>query len=111
MVKSNDKILDIGVDSISKYTKILRACQTIFWNGPLGYVEKTPYNKGTSEIAKIIANTDCFSAIGGGDTVPVIEKLGLNDQFSFLSTGGGALMKFFEGSNMPILTKLGLDNK
>ena len=111
MVKSNDKILDVGVDSISKYTKILRVCQTIFWNGPLGYVEKAPYDKGTSEIAKIIANADCFSAIGGGDTVPVIEKLGLNDQFSFLSTGGGALMKFFEGSNMPILTKLGLDNK
>ena len=111
MVKSSDKILDIGVDSISKYTKILTVCQTIFWNGPLGYVEKAPYDKGTSEIAKIIANADCFSAIGGGDTVPVIEKLGLNDQFSFLSTGGGALMKFFEGSNMPILTKLGLDNK
>ena len=111
MVKSSDKILDVGVDSISKYTKILRVCQTIFWNGPLGYVEKAPYDKGTSEIAKIIANADCFSAIGGGDTVPVIEKLGLNDQFSFLSTGGGALMKFFEGSNMPILTKLGLDNK
>ena len=111
MVKSNDKILDVGVDSISKYTKILRVCKTIFWNGPLGYVEKAPYDKGTSEIAKIIANVDCFSAIGGGDTVPVIEKLGLNDQFSFLSTGGGALMKFFEGSNMPILTKLGLDNK
>ena len=111
MVKSNDKILDVGVDSISKYTKILRVCKTIFWNGPLGYVEKAPYDKGTSEIAKIIANIDCFSAIGGGDTVPVIEKLGLNDQFSFLSTGGGALMKFFEGSNMPILTKLGLDNK
>ena len=111
MVKSSDKILDVGVDSISKYTKILRVCQTIFWNGPLGYVEKAPYDKGTTEIAKIIANADCFSAIGGGDTVPVIEKLGLNDQFSFLSTGGGALMKFFEGSNMPILTKLGLDNK
>ena len=111
MVKSSDKILDVGVDSISKYTKILRVCQTIFCNGPLGYVEKAPYDKGTSEIAKIIANADCFSAIGGGDTVPVIEKLGLNDQFSFLSTGGGALMKFFEGSNMPILTKLGLDNK
>ena len=111
MVKSSDKILDVGVDSISKYTKILRVCQTIFWNGPLGYVEKAPYDKGTSEIAKIIANADCFSAIGGGDTVPVIEKLGLNDQFSFLSTGGGALMKFFEGSNMPILSKLGLDNK
>ncbi|GIR64372.1 MAG: phosphoglycerate kinase [Ectothiorhodospiraceae bacterium] len=111
MIKSNDKILDVGVDSISKYTKILRDCKTIFWNGPLGYVEKAPYDKGTSEIAKIIANVDCFSAIGGGDTVPVIEKLGLNDQFSFLSTGGGALMKFFEGSNMPILSKLGLDNK
>lgn len=111
MVKSSDKILDVGVDSISKYTKILRVCQTIFWNGPLGYVEKAPYDKGTSEIAKIIANADCFSAIGGGDTVPVIEKLGLSDQFSFLSTGGGALMKFFEGSDMPILTKLGLDNK
>ena len=111
MVKSSDKILDVGVDSISKYTKILRVCQTIFWNGPLGYVEKAPYDKGTSEIAKIIANADCFSAIGGGDTVPVIEKLGLNNQFSFLSTGGGALMKFFEGSNMPILSKLGLDNK
>ena len=111
MVKSSDKILDVGVDSISKYTKILRVCQTIFWNGPLGYVEKAPYDKGTTEIAKIIANADCFSAIGGGDTVPVIEKLGLNDHFSFLSTGGGALMKFFEGSDMPILTKLGLDNK
>tara|TARA_Y100000996_G_scaffold406532_1_gene382973 strand:- start:108 stop:1268 length:1161 start_codon:yes stop_codon:yes gene_type:complete len=111
MIKSNDRILDVGVNSILKYKYILRDSKTVFWNGPLGYVEKTPYDKGTSEIAKIVASSNCFSAIGGGDTVPVIEKLGLNDQFSFLSTGGGALMKFIEGSSMPILKKLGLNNK
>ena len=75
MVKSNDKILDIGINSIERYKHILRNSKTIFWNGPLGYVEQNPYDKGTSEIAKIIANTECFSAIGGGDTVPIIEGL------------------------------------
>ena len=111
MVKSNDKILDIGINSIERYKHILRNSKTIFWNGPLGYVEQNPYDKGTSEIAKIIANTECFSAIGGGDTVPIIERLGLNESFSFLSTGGGALLKYIEGKDMPILIKLGLMNK
>ena len=108
MIKSSDKILDVGIKSIRKYEHILRESKTIFWNGPLGYVEKKPYDAGTSQIAKIIANTNSFSAVGGGDTVPIIEKLGLNDSFSFLSTGGGALLKYIEGKNMPILEKLGL---
>ena len=81
---------------------------SIFWNGPLGYVEKKPYDKGTIELAKTIAEHNCFSIIGGGDTLPIIENLNLQNQYSCLSTGGGSLLTYLEGGSLPILNKLNL---
>jgi len=107
MVQSNDKILDIGAKSIDKYVDIIKKSSTVFWNGPLGYVEQEPYDTGTVKIAKAIAISNCYSMVGGGDTLPIIEKLSLIDNFSYLSTGGGALLKFIEGKELPILKKLG----
>ena len=107
MVQSDDKILDIGAKSIDKYVDIIKKSSTVFWNGPLGYVEQDPYDTGTVKIAKAIAISNCYSMVGGGDTIPIIEKLSLIDNFSYLSTGGGALLKFIEGKELPILKKLG----
>ena len=108
MVQSNDKILDIGAKSIKRYAKIINRCSTVFWNGPLGYVEKKPYDKGTRSIINVLADSNCFSVIGGGDTVSVIENMGVGNKISYISTGGGALLKYIEGKDMSVITKLGL---
>ena len=108
MLQSNDKILDIGEKTTDHYIDIIRSSKTVFWNGPLGYIEKKPYDNGTIKISEAIASSDTYSIVGGGDTIPVIEKLGLQNDFSYLSTGGGSLLKFIEGEDMPILTKLGM---
>ena len=108
MLQSNDKILDVGEQTTDRYIDIIRSSKTVFWNGPLGYIEKKPYDNGTIKISEAIASSDTYSIVGGGDTIPVIEKLGLQNDFSYLSTGGGSLLKFIEGEDMPILTKLGM---
>ena len=108
MLQSNDKILDIGEKTTDRYIDIIRSSKTVFWNGPLGYIEKKPYDNGTIKISEAIASSETYSIVGGGDTIPVIEKLGLQNDFSYLSTGGGSLLKFIEGEDMPILTKLGM---
>ena len=108
MVQSNDKILDIGTKSIERYAEIINKSSTVFWNGPLGYVEKKPYDKGTESIINVLADSNCFSVIGGGDTVSVIENMGVQDKISYISTGGGALLKYIEGKDMYIIKKLGL---
>ena len=110
MVQSNDKILDIGMKTIEKYTNIINDAGTVFWNGPMGYVEKTPFDKGTIKLSEAIASSDNFSIIGGGDTIPIIEKLGIQDKITCLSTGGGSLLKYIEGHELPIFKKLGMYN-
>ena len=108
MVQSNDKILDIGEKTIDRYIKVISESSTIFWNGPLGYVEKSPFDNGTIKISQAIASSKAYSVVGGGDTIPIIEGLSLQDKFSCLSTGGGSLLKFIEGEDLPILEKLGM---
>lgn len=108
MVQSNDKILDIGEKTIDRYIKVISESSTIFWNGPLGYVEKLPFDNGTIKISQAIASSKAYSVVGGGDTIPIIEGLSLQDKFSCLSTGGGSLLKFIEGEDLPILEKLGM---
>tara|TARA_B110000008_G_C16881546_1_gene529136 strand:- start:42 stop:1199 length:1158 start_codon:yes stop_codon:yes gene_type:complete len=110
MVQSNDKILDIGMKTIEKYTNIINDAGTVFWNGPMGYVEKTPFDIGTIKLSEAIASSDNFSIIGGGDTIPIIEKLGIQDKITCLSTGGGSLLKYIEGQELPIFKKLGMYN-
>ena len=108
MVQSGDRILDIGKETINYYIKIINKSSTIFWNGPLGYVEKSPYDNGTKMLSRAIASSTAYSVVGGGDTIPIIEDLGLQDQFSCLSTGGGSLLKYIEGEKLPVLERLGI---
>ena len=108
MVQSNDKILDIGKKTIDCYNKVITESSTIFWNGPLGYVEKSPFDNGTIKISKAIASSQAYSVVGGGDTIPIIESLKLQNKFSCLSTGGGSLLKFIEGEKLPVLEMLGM---
>ena len=107
-ISKNDIIFDIGEKSLTEIKSIINKSSAIFWNGPLGYVEKEPFDRGTIELAKTIAEHNCFSIIGGGDTLPIIENLNLQSQFSCLSTGGGSLLTYLEGGNLPILDKLDL---
>ena len=107
MVQSSDKILDVGKKTLSKYIDIVKNAKTVFWNGPLGYLEQKPYDFGTIQLSKAIASANNFSIIGGGDTIPIIEKLGIENNISCLSTGGGSLLKYIEGEKLPILEKLG----
>jgi phosphoglycerate kinase len=107
-ISNNDIIFDVGEKSLEHIKSIINKSAAIFWNGPLGYVEKEPFDRGTIELAKIIAEHNCFSIIGGGDTLPIIENLNLQSQFSCLSTGGGSLLTYLEGGDLPILDKLDL---
>ncbi len=107
-ISKNDVIYDIGTRSIEKIKDIVKKSSSVFWNGPLGYIEKKPFNRGTEELAKSIAEHNCFSIVGGGDTLPIIESLNLQDNYDCLSTGGGSLLSYLEGGSLPILDKLNL---
>ncbi len=103
-----DIIYDIGKESVSHIKDIIKKSSSIFWNGPLGYIEKKPYDLGTIELATAIADHKCFSIVGGGDTLPIIENLNLQDKYSCLSTGGGSLLTYLEGGSLPILNELNI---
>ena len=105
-ISDTDTIYDLGIDSISEIKNIIEGSSSIFWNGPLGLVEKKPFDNGTKELAKAIARHNCFSIVGGGDTLPIIENLNLQDDYTCLSTGGGSLLTYLEGGSLPILEKL-----
>ncbi len=107
-ISTNDIIYDLGNDSINGIKDIVRKSESVFWNGPLGYVEKKPFNKATEELAKVIADHNCFSIEGGGDTLPIIENLKLQNKYNCLSTGGGSLLTYLEGGSLPIIDKLNL---
>ena len=107
-ISKNDTIYDLGSESIDNIKRIIKESSSVFWNGPLGYVEKKPFNRATEELAKSIAEHNCFSIVGGGDTLPIIESLNLQDKYDCLSTGGGSLLSYLEGGSLPILDKLHL---
>lgn len=94
--------LDIGPETIRLFSREIANAKTIFWNGPLGVTEFSEYEKGTKAIAIAIAdNKDVFSVVGGGDSVTAINKLGYQDKFSFISTGGGASIEFIQNGTLP----------
>ena len=102
-LRSEEEIFDIGPETIEEYKSILSEAKTIIWNGPVGFFEQQPFDKGTTEIAKMIGqnNRNVFSIIGGGETVEAIKKLGIIDQFDHVSTGGGAMLDFIAGNDLP----------
>ncbi len=93
--------LDIGPDTIARYTDALKTAQTVVWNGPMGVFEFDAFAAGTMAIAKGLAASDCLSIIGGGDSVAAVNKSGLDDRMSHISTGGGASLEFLEGKALP----------
>jgi phosphoglycerate kinase len=111
VVKSSDvpsewMALDIGPEAIKTYSEVIENSKSIMWNGPLGVFEMEKFSKGTFETANAIANaTDkgAFSMIGGGDSVSAINKSGLSERVSFISTGGGAMLEFLENGGLPCI--------
>jgi phosphoglycerate kinase len=100
-VQDNEQILDLGPDSAQVLADILKEAKTILWNGPCGVFEFDNFSKGTEVVAQAIADSDAFSVAGGGDTLAAIDKYGLADKVSYISTGGGAFLEFVEGKVLP----------
>ena len=105
-VPADEMILDIGPTSASSFADLLNSAGTVLWNGPLGVFEIDQFGEGTRVLAEAIAGSDCFSIAGGGDTLAAIDKYGVRDGISYLSTGGGAFLEFVEGKKLPAVTAL-----
>ncbi|MCK9187023.1 MAG: phosphoglycerate kinase [Candidatus Colwellbacteria bacterium] len=103
---SKRQILDIGKKTAESYAEIISKSKTVVWAGPVGMFERKAYIKGTETIANAIAEANCFSVAGGGETTSAIISLGLERKFSFLSTGGGAMLEYLAGKKLPALEAL-----
>src|SRR5207244_10810832 len=93
--------LDIGPDTSKKYAQILQSAKTVFWNGPMGFFEVDAFAKGTNERARTLATLKATTVIGGGDSVSAVEKTGVADKITHISTGGGASLEFLSGKKLP----------
>ena len=105
-VPADEMILDIGPRSASSFADLLNGAGTVLWNGPLGVFEIDQFGEGTRVLAEAIAGSDCFSIAGGGDTLAAIDKYGVRDGISYISTGGGAFLEFVEGRELPAVVML-----
>ncbi|MBU3901526.1 phosphoglycerate kinase, partial [Patescibacteria group bacterium] len=99
-------ILDIGPDSQKMFAGIIARAKMVVWNGPMGLFEAKSFDNGTIAMAQAIVDSGAYSIVGGGETVAFLEKLGFIDKFSFVSTGGGAMMEFLAGEAMPGISAL-----
>jgi len=105
-VADDELILDIGPDTAEQFDAILKSAGTIIWNGPVGVFEFDQFGEGTKSVANAIASSKSFSLAGGGDTLAAIEKYGVEDGISYISTGGGAFLEFVEGKTLPAVAVL-----
>jgi phosphoglycerate kinase len=108
-VSADDMIFDIGPDTAEKLAGILKNAGTIVWNGPVGVFEFDQFGEGTKALAMAIAESDAFSIAGGGDTLAAVDKYGIEDKVSYISTGGGAFLEFLEGKTLPAVAILDKD--
>ena len=100
-VRDDDIIVDIGPRTARSLSERLVQAGTIIWNGPMGVFEIDQFGEGTRVVAEAVATSQGFSVVGGGDTLAAIEKYGVQNQMSYVSTGGGAFLEFFEGKALP----------
>lgn len=104
--KLNSSKTDLNEEDVEKFKEIIKTAKTIVWNGPMGVIQKEETKKGTIEIASSIVQSSAHAIVGGGHTVGFLKQVGLVDKFSFVSTGGGAMLEFLSGEKLPGLEVL-----
>ena len=105
-VGADDMILDIGPQTARAYAALIAKAGTVVWNGPVGVFEFDAFGHGTEAVARAIAASSAFSIAGGGDTLAAVDKYGIEDEVSYISTGGGAFLEFLEGKTLPAVAAL-----
>ncbi len=105
-VGADDMILDIGPETAKQYAALIDKAGTVVWNGPVGVFEFDAFGGGTEAMARAIAASPAFSIAGGGDTLAAVDKYGIEDDVSYISTGGGAFLEFLEGKELPAVKAL-----
>jgi phosphoglycerate kinase len=100
-VEDGWKAVDIGPETANHYSRDVAEAGMVVWNGPLGVFEVPPFHKGTETVARAVAQSEAFSVVGGGDVVAALDSFGLAGEISFISTGGGATLEFWEGKELP----------
>lgn len=105
-IQDDDMVFDIGPQTAQHLASLLKRAGTIVWNGPVGVFEFDQFGEGTRVVAEAVAASDAFSIAGGGDTVAAVEKYGVANQISYISTGGGAFLEFLEGKELPAVAVL-----
>ena len=105
-VADDDMIFDIGPETAARFAEMMKSAGTIVWNGPVGVFEFDQFGEGTRILGIAIAASDAFSIAGGGDTLAAVDKYGIADKVSYISTGGGAFLEFLEGKKLPAVAML-----
>ena len=105
-VQEGEMILDIGPETAKQYAELIARAGTVVWNGPVGVFEFDAFGKGTETLARAIAASPAFSIAGGGDTLAAVDKYGIEQDVSYISTGGGAFLEFLEGKELPAVAAL-----
>jgi phosphoglycerate kinase len=105
-VADDDMIFDIGPETAARYAEMMKSAGTIVWNGPVGVFEFQQFGEGTRVVGQAIAESTAFSIAGGGDTLAAVDKYGIADKISYISTGGGAFLEFLEGKKLPAVAVL-----
>lgn len=105
-LSAEDCAFDIGEETVKEYAKLLADARTIVWNGPVGAFETVPFDKGSRALADILADSDAYTLVCGGDTVAAVESFGVASRMGYLSTGGGAFLEVLEGKTLPAVAAL-----
>ncbi len=105
-VSDDDMIFDIGPETAARFAQMMQAAGTIVWNGPVGVFEFDQFGEGTRVLGEAIADSSAFSIAGGGDTLAAVDKYGIAERVSYISTGGGAFLEFLEGKKLPAVEML-----
>ena len=105
-VADDDMIFDMGPETAARFAEMMKAAGTVVWNGPVGVFEFDQFGAGTKDLGESIAASDAFSIAGGGDTLAAVDKYGIADRVSYISTGGGAFLEFLEGKKLPAVAML-----